>query len=46
MFFMTFGLALAFFVTYGFHFVGGIRCAPDVPYTGPGGTFNAYTDVP
>jgi hypothetical protein len=46
MFFLTFGLTLSFFVTYGFHFIGGIRCAPNVPYTGKGGTFDAYTDVP
>jgi hypothetical protein len=46
MFFLTLGNMASFFITYGFHFLGGVRCAPDTPYTGPGDTFDAYTDVP
>ncbi|KAK5290216.1 Quinate permease [Exophiala xenobiotica] len=46
MFFLTLGNMLAFFVTYGFHFLGGIRCAPETPYTGPNNSFDPYNDVP
>lgn len=37
-------------LAYGTSHIGGTRCAPEVPYTGPilngSPTFNPYTDVP
>lgn len=43
-------LTQADWIAYGTSHIGGIRCAPDVPYTGPisngEATFDAYNDVP
>ncbi|KAL4078276.1 general substrate transporter [Scleroderma yunnanense] len=44
---ITFGVD---WIAYGTSHIGGTRCAPDVPYTGPllngSPTFDPYTDVP
>ncbi|KAI7367483.1 sugar transporter [Hortaea werneckii] len=46
---VTLGILVSYWLEYGTHFIGGSRCAPDVPYTG--GTekspaFDPYRDVP
>lgn len=45
---ITIGILASFWIDYGTHYIGGIRCAPDIPYTGgtisvP--TFDPYHDV-
>ncbi|GAB1205908.1 hypothetical protein APSETT445_004587 [Aspergillus pseudonomiae] len=38
-----------YWIDYGTNYIGGTRCAPNTPYTGPvktTPTFNPYTDVP
>ena len=45
---ITIGILVSFWVDYGTHYIGGTRCAPDIPYTGgtlDKPTFNPYTDV-
>ncbi|KAH8589153.1 MFS sugar transporter [Bisporella sp. PMI_857] len=45
---ITIGILASFWIDYGTHYIGGIRCAPDIPYTGgtlDNPTFNPYTDV-
>jgi hypothetical protein len=45
---ITIGILASFWIDYGTHYIGGIRCAPDIPYTGGTSvnpTFNPYTDV-
>lgn len=45
---ITIGILASFWIDYGTHYIGGIRCAPDVPYTGGTAsdrTFDPYTDV-
>jgi hypothetical protein len=45
---ITIGILASFWIDYGTHYIGGIRCSPNVPYTG--GTisspnFDPYKDV-
>ncbi|KAG4443336.1 hypothetical protein IFR05_001205 [Cadophora sp. M221] len=45
---ITIGILASFWIDYGTHYIGGIRCAPDIPYSG--GTsdnpiFDPYNDV-
>jgi hypothetical protein len=45
---ITIGILASFWIDYGTHYIGGVRCAPDIPYSG--GTaalpaFNPYTDI-
>jgi MFS family permease len=45
---ITIGILASFWINYGTHYIGGIRCAPDIPYTG--GTsdaplFDPYSDI-
>lgn len=45
---ITLGILVSYWLEYGTQFIGGTRCAPNIPYTG--GTpsepaFNPYTDV-
>lgn len=46
---VTIGILVSYWIDYGTNYIGGTRCAPNVPYTG--GTsakpsFNPYMDVP
>ncbi|OJJ52555.1 hypothetical protein ASPSYDRAFT_706431 [Aspergillus sydowii CBS 593.65] len=46
---VTIGILISYWIDYGTNFIGGSRCAPNLPYTG--GTtakpaFNPYNDVP
>ena len=46
---ITLGILISYWLEYGTHYIGGVRCAPDVPYSG--GTpdapkFDLYSDVP
>ncbi|KAI5820078.1 general substrate transporter [Pyronema omphalodes] len=45
---ITIGILVAFWLDYGFHFIGGVHCDArgTVNYSGPGNTFNPYHDVP
>lgn len=48
---ITLGILFSYWIAYGTSHIGGTRCAPDVPYSGPKGadghaTFDAYRDVP
>lgn len=47
---ITLGILFSYWIAYGTSHIGGTRCAPEVPYTGPllNGrlTFDPYTDVP
>ncbi|OKL63028.1 hypothetical protein UA08_01939 [Talaromyces atroroseus] len=46
---ITIGILVSFWIDYGTNYIGGTRCAPDIPYTGgtlSKPTFNPYTDVP
>jgi MFS family permease len=46
---VTLGILVSFWLEYGTHFIGGVRCAPDTPYTGGTASapaFNPYHDVP
>lgn len=46
---ITIGILVSYWINYGTNYIGGPRCAPNVPYTGGAAanpTFNAYTDVP
>lgn len=45
---ITIGILFSFWIDYGTHYIGGVRCAPDIPYTGGTSskpTFDPYTDV-
>ncbi|CZT08041.1 probable transporter (major facilitator superfamily) [Rhynchosporium agropyri] len=45
---ITVGILASFWIDYGTHYIGGVRCAPDIPYTGGSSTdrtFNPYLDV-
>ncbi|RMX91770.1 hypothetical protein D0868_13795 [Hortaea werneckii] len=49
MFSVTLGILVSYWLEYGTHFIGGSRCAPDVPYTGgteKSPSFDPYHDVP
>jgi MFS family permease len=42
------GILVSYWLEYGTHYIGGIRCAPDIPYTrgsSDNPTFNPRTDV-
>lgn len=46
---VTIGILISYWIDYGTNYIGGTRCAPDIPYTG--GTsakpaFDPYNDVP
>ena len=46
---ITLGILVSYWLEYGTHYIGGVRCAVDTPYTG--GTtaspaFDPYNDVP
>ncbi|KAG8214110.1 general substrate transporter [Butyriboletus roseoflavus] len=47
---ITIGILVSYWLAYGTSHIGGTRCAPGVPYTGPllngSPTFSPYTDVP
>lgn len=46
---VTLGILVSFWLEYGTHFIGGVRCAPDTPYTGGTASapaFDPYNDVP
>ncbi|KNG84466.1 MFS monosaccharide transporter [Aspergillus nomiae NRRL 13137] len=46
---ITIGILISYWIDYGTNYIGGTRCAPNTPYTGPvktTPTFNPYTDVP
>ncbi|KAH8658116.1 D-xylose-proton symporter [Xylariales sp. PMI_506] len=45
---ITLGILVSYWLEYGTQFIGGSRCAPDIPYTGGTAsdrTFDPYTDV-
>lgn len=45
---ITIGILVSYWLEYGTQFIGGTRCAPDIPYTGGTAsdpTFDPYTDV-
>ncbi|RDW79678.1 MFS transporter-16 [Coleophoma cylindrospora] len=42
---ITIGILVSFWIDYGTHYIGGVRCAPDIPYTGASNTFDPYNDV-
>lgn len=45
---ITIGILVSYWLEFGTQYIGGMRCAPDVSYTGgtsSAPTFNAYTDV-
>jgi MFS family permease len=45
---ITIGILISFWIDYGTHYIGGVRCAPNIPYTGgtsSAPTFNPHTDV-
>ncbi|EEA19525.1 hypothetical protein TMatcc_009659 [Talaromyces marneffei ATCC 18224] len=46
---ITIGILISFWIDYGTNYIGGIRCAPSIPYTGgtpSKRTFNPYIDIP
>ncbi|KAF8552187.1 D-xylose-proton symporter [Imleria badia] len=47
---ITIGILVSYWLAYGTSHIGGTRCAPEIPYTGPllngSPTFDPYTDVP
>lgn len=45
---ITIGILASFWIDYGTHYIGGTRCAPNIPYTGgtsDSPTFDPYNDV-
>lgn len=40
---ITLGILVSYWLEYGTQYIGGTRCAPDIPYSG--GTFNPLQDV-
>jgi len=45
---ITIGILISYWLEYGTHYIGGTRCAPDIPYSGGSSsarTFNPYHDV-
>ncbi|KAL2017232.1 hypothetical protein VTK56DRAFT_2391 [Thermocarpiscus australiensis] len=45
---ITIGILISYWLEYGTQFIGGTRCAPDMPYTGgtaSAPSFDPYTDV-
>lgn len=46
---ITIGILASYWINYGTNYIGGSRCAPDVPYTGgtpSDPTFDPFQDVP
>lgn len=46
---ITIGILVSYWINYGTNYIGGARCAPNIPYTGgtaSSPTFNPYQDVP
>jgi hypothetical protein len=46
---ITIGILVSYWINYGTNYIGGSRCAPNVPYTGGTAskpTFDPYQDVP
>ncbi|KAK3196339.1 hypothetical protein K4F52_000721 [Lecanicillium sp. MT-2017a] len=42
---ITIGILISYWLEYGTQYIGGLRCDPDIPYSGPGDTFDPYKDV-
>ncbi|KAL3442745.1 general substrate transporter [Aspergillus insuetus] len=42
---VTLGILISYWIDYGSNYIGGSRCAPDVPYA-DGTSFDPYNDVP
>jgi len=45
---ITLGILVSYWLEYGTHYIGGVRCAPDIPYSGGSEslrTFNPVRDV-
>jgi MFS family permease len=45
---ITLGILVSYWLEYGTHYIGGVRCAPNIPYTGGTSTtptFNPTQDV-
>jgi MFS family permease len=45
---ITIGILVSYWLEYGTHYIGGIRCAPNIPYSGGSSsapTFNPLRDV-
>lgn len=45
---ITLGILFSYWIEFGTQYIGGTRCAPDIPYTGGSAsdrTFDPYTDV-
>ncbi|THC88358.1 hypothetical protein EYZ11_012195 [Aspergillus tanneri] len=46
---ITIGILTSYWIDYGTNYIGGTRCAPDIPYSGQtktSHTFDPYHDVP
>ncbi|KAH7928902.1 general substrate transporter [Leucogyrophana mollusca] len=47
---ITFGILVSYWIAYGTSHIGGTRCAPEIPYSGPllngSPTFDPFNDVP
>lgn len=46
---ITIGILVSYWIDYGTNYIGGTRCAPDIPYSGrtkTSHTFDPYHDVP
>jgi hypothetical protein len=46
---VTLGILFSYWIDYGTNYIGGTRCAPDIPYSGgtvAKPTFDPYHDVP
>ncbi|KAJ5915151.1 hypothetical protein N7454_011263 [Penicillium verhagenii] len=46
---VTIGILISYWLDYGTNYIGGTRCAPNIPYTGGTATspsFDPYQDVP
>jgi hypothetical protein len=46
---ITLGILVSYWLEYGTHFIGGVRCSPETPYTGGTSSspaFDPYHDVP
>ncbi|GJN79830.1 hypothetical protein PLIIFM63780_003350 [Purpureocillium lilacinum] len=42
---ITLGILVSYWLEYGTQYIGGTRCAPDIPYTGADSQFDPYNDV-
>ncbi|CAK40833.1 general substrate transporter [Aspergillus niger ATCC 13496] len=46
---VTNGILISYWIDYGTNYIGGTRCAPNIPYTGgtaSSPSFDPYTDIP